>query len=68
MAQKKGLAGPTYQTLSKGLHHEQTFISTIEFGGESFQGDVMKKKKQAENSAAKVAWMKLKEGNDLIIQ
>ncbi|XP_078444278.1 double-stranded RNA-binding protein 1-like isoform X2 [Wolffia australiana] len=56
-----GHPGPKYETNAGGLPHSRTFLSIVEIDGERFEGDIMNTKKQAENSAAKVAWTKLNE-------
>ncbi|KAG8376423.1 hypothetical protein BUALT_Bualt09G0061900 [Buddleja alternifolia] len=60
-AQKKGLLCPTYETVSSGLSHRPSFVSTVEIGSGTFRGDEAKTKKQAEMNAAKIAYMALQE-------
>lgn len=62
MAQKRGLGLPTYSTFQSGEVHVPTFVSTVKIGEESFEGERSRTKKQAEMSAAKVAYITLKEG------
>ncbi|KAK9289859.1 hypothetical protein L1049_008020 [Liquidambar formosana] len=60
LAQKEGFL-PTYKTISSGLSHIPTFVTTVEIKGDNFQGEEAKTKKQAEMNAAKVAYIALKE-------
>ncbi|CAL0299223.1 unnamed protein product [Lupinus luteus] len=60
-AQKEGFRLPSYNTNRYGESHMPTFVSQVEIEGESFTGQEAKSKKQAETSAAKVAYMTLKE-------
>ncbi|KAK2638294.1 hypothetical protein Ddye_026089 [Dipteronia dyeriana] len=62
LAQKKGYALPIYMTNVSGEAHVPTFVSTVEVKGELFTGQRSKTKKQAEMSAAKVAYTTIKEG------
>ncbi|OIV90075.1 hypothetical protein TanjilG_01529 [Lupinus angustifolius] len=59
--QKEGFRLPSYNTNRYGESHMPTFVSQVEIEGESFTGQEAKSKKQAETSAAKVAYMTLKE-------
>lgn len=61
LAQKEGFDFPVYSTNTSGLSHMPTFVTTVETGGEFFTGDEANTKKQAEMSAAKVAYVTLKE-------
>ncbi|XP_044482533.1 double-stranded RNA-binding protein 1-like isoform X2 [Mangifera indica] len=61
LAQKKGYALPVYHTNRSGEAHIPTFVSTVEVELEIFTGQEAKTKKQAEMSAAKVAYLTLKE-------
>lgn len=63
LAQKESYALPVYNTKQSGESHAPIFVSTVEVGGEVFSGQEAKTKKQAETSAAKVAYMRLKEPN-----
>lgn len=63
LAQKEAYALPVYNTKQSGESHAPTFVSTVEVGGQVFSGQEAKSKKQAEMSAAKVAYMRLKEPN-----
>lgn len=56
LAQKKGLQFPKYTTVRSGPSHVPTFVSTVEIGTDVFQGLEARTKKQAEMSAAKVAY------------
>ncbi|KAI9186904.1 hypothetical protein LWI28_022090 [Acer negundo] len=62
LAQKKGYALPIYMTNVSGEAHVPTFVSTVEVKGELFTGQRSKTKKQAEMSAAKVAYVTIIEG------
>ncbi|KAJ0080183.1 hypothetical protein Patl1_22819 [Pistacia atlantica] len=61
LAQKEGYALPVYHTNRSGEAHAPTFVSTVEVEAEVFTGQEAKTKKQAEMSAAKVAYLTLKE-------
>lgn len=63
LAQKEAYALPVYNTKHSGESHAPIFVSTVEVGGQVFSGQETKTKKQAEMSAAKVAYMRLKEPN-----
>lgn len=52
---------PAYTTVNSGAFHMPTFYSTVDVEGEKFSGHVGRSKKQAELSAAKVAYTTLKE-------
>lgn len=56
-AQRKGLRLPIYDTQKSGPVHMPLFISTVEVGGKSFQGQEAKTKKAAEMNAAKAAYI-----------
>ncbi|KAJ6951798.1 double-stranded RNA-binding protein 4 isoform X2 [Populus alba] len=56
MAQREGCGLPTYCTEKSGESHAPTFISTVEINGVSFTGKEARTKKQAEMSAAKIAY------------
>ncbi|XP_022149390.1 double-stranded RNA-binding protein 1-like isoform X2 [Momordica charantia] len=62
MAQKRGLGLPAYSTLQSGEVHAPIFVSIVKVGEETFEGQQSRTKKQAEMSAAKVAYISLKEG------
>ncbi|KAH7571676.1 hypothetical protein JRO89_XS04G0116000 [Xanthoceras sorbifolium] len=61
LAQKQGYALPIYKTNKSGEPHVPTFVSTVEVEGEVFTGQEAKTKKQAEISAAKVAYVTITE-------
>ncbi|KAA8518385.1 hypothetical protein F0562_015732 [Nyssa sinensis] len=61
LAQKKGFSLPSYDTTVSGPPHIPNFVSTVEIGGQLFQGQEAKNKKQAEMNAAKVAYIGLQE-------
>lgn len=62
LVQKEGsLHLPTYSTSRSGEAHSPVFVSSVEIEGENFIGEEAKTKKQAETSAAKVAYNALKE-------
>lgn len=62
MAQKKGLGLPVYSTSQSGEIHVPVFVSTVKIGEANFEGEQSRTKKQAEMSAAKAAYMSIKEG------
>nr|GMD61644.1 double-stranded RNA-binding protein 1-like [Ipomoea batatas] len=64
LGQSKGLAMPAYMTTMSGKHHNLTFLSSVEIDGDVFHGTAAMSKKQAENNAAKVAYMSLMEAED----
>lgn len=64
MAQKEGFYFPSYSTTKTGPAHMPTFVSTVQVGGEIYQGREYKTKKQAEMNAAKVAYNVLLERKD----
>lgn len=61
LAQKEGFRLPIYSTNRSGEPHMPVFVSQVEVEGEVFTGQEAKSKKQAELSAAKLAYMALKE-------
>lgn len=61
LAQKEGRGLPAYCTNRSGEAHVPLFVSTVEIEGEIFTGQAAKTKKQAEMSAAKVAYIALKQ-------
>ncbi|XP_020221439.1 double-stranded RNA-binding protein 1 [Cajanus cajan] len=61
LAQKEGFRLPIYTTNRSGEAHMPIFESQVEVEGELYTGQEAKSKKQAELSAAKVAYMALKE-------
>lgn len=66
MAQKGGLGLPAYSTSQSGEVHVPVFVSTVKVGEENFEGKPSRTKKQAEMSAAKVAYFTIKEGSQSI--
>ncbi|CAJ1947918.1 unnamed protein product [Sphenostylis stenocarpa] len=66
LAQKEGFQLPIYSTNKSGEAHSPIFVSQVEVEGELFTGQEAKSKKQAEMSAAKVAYMALKESKGVI--
>lgn len=61
LVQREGFHLPVYSTSKSGEAHMPTFVSNVEIEGERFTGQEAKNKKQAEMSAAKVAYTILKE-------
>ncbi|KAG6737545.1 hypothetical protein POTOM_059073 [Populus tomentosa] len=61
LAQREGCGLPTYLTDKSGEAHVPTFVSKVEIEGEIFTGQGAKTKKQAEMSAAKIAFTALKQ-------
>ncbi|KAJ8771647.1 hypothetical protein K2173_026824 [Erythroxylum novogranatense] len=61
LAHRKGYQLPTYVTVVNGEVHLPTFLSTVKVGGQCFTGQEAKTKKQAELSAAKVAYTTLQQ-------
>ncbi|XP_057466720.1 double-stranded RNA-binding protein 1-like [Actinidia eriantha] len=66
LAQKKGLHIPKYATTNSGPPHMPSFVSTVEIGGQSFEGKAAKSKKQAETNAAKIAYSGLQEPKESV--
>ncbi|XP_019160074.1 PREDICTED: uncharacterized protein LOC109156687 isoform X2 [Ipomoea nil] len=56
LEQKQGGLFPVYKTIQSGPPHDPTFVATVVVGGETYQGQVAKSKKQAEMSAAEIAY------------
>ncbi|GAU48806.1 hypothetical protein TSUD_406390 [Trifolium subterraneum] len=66
LTQREGFSKPTYKTTESGSSHLPTFFSTIEVEGLEFHGKASRSKKLAENDAAKIAYIALKEcGRDM---
>ncbi|XP_021819815.1 uncharacterized protein LOC110761613 isoform X11 [Prunus avium] len=61
LIQKEGFSMPVYSTKNFGKVHVPIFVSTVEIEGETFTGSEARSKKQAEMSAAKVAYHTLRE-------
>ncbi|KAF4367468.1 hypothetical protein F8388_025886 [Cannabis sativa] len=66
LVQRKGLHLPTYSTERFGEPHCPVFVSTVEIEGKRFSGEKEKTKKLAETSAAKAAYIALKEGKSSV--
>jgi dsRNA-specific ribonuclease len=66
MARREGCGFPTYFTEKSGEAHAPTFISKVEIDGVSFTGKEARNKKQAEMSAAKIAYTALQQRTFLI--
>jgi len=62
-----GLQLPVYSTAKSGEAHRPTFTSQVEIEGKVYTGQESKTKKQAEMSAAKVAYTTLKELKGMFI-
>lgn len=58
---------PAYTTVNSGASHMPTFSSTVDVEGEKFCGNAGKSKKQVELSAAKVAYITLKERKLILV-
>ncbi|CAH9068483.1 unnamed protein product [Cuscuta europaea] len=56
LAHKLGFLFPTYKTVQYGPPHGATFISFVQIGEESYEGQSAKTKKQAEMNAAEIAY------------
>ncbi|KAH8480812.1 hypothetical protein H0E87_030896 [Populus deltoides] len=61
LARREGCGLPTYWTDKSGEAHAPTFVSKVEIEGEIFTGQGAKTKKQAEMSAAKIAYTALQQ-------
>ncbi|KAF5749159.1 double-stranded RNA-binding protein 2-like isoform X1 [Tripterygium wilfordii] len=61
LAQKECYGLPSYNTLKSGEPHVPIFVSTVEVEGELFTGREAKTKKQAEMSAARIAYKAIKD-------
>ncbi|XP_052175516.1 uncharacterized protein LOC127790229 isoform X2 [Diospyros lotus] len=57
----KSSHAPKYKTTVSGPPQKPIFISTVEIGGKSFQGQASKRKRQAEDNAAKLAYSSFRE-------
>ncbi|GMY20268.1 double-stranded RNA-binding protein 1-like [Fagus crenata] len=60
LVQKEGFSLPVYDTKRSGEVHVPIFVSTVEIDREIFKGHEARTKKQAEMSAAKIAYTTLK--------
>ncbi|XP_050137020.1 double-stranded RNA-binding protein 1-like isoform X3 [Malus sylvestris] len=61
LIQKEGFSIPVYSSRMSGEPHVPVFVSSVEIEGETFMGQEARSKKQAELSAAKVAYHTLRE-------
>ncbi|XP_068335834.1 double-stranded RNA-binding protein 1-like isoform X2 [Pyrus communis] len=61
LIQKEGFSIPIYSSRMSGEPHIPVFVSSVEIEGETFMGQEARSKKQAELSAAKVAYHTLRE-------
>ncbi|KAB2623776.1 double-stranded RNA-binding protein 4-like [Pyrus ussuriensis x Pyrus communis] len=61
LIQKEGFSIPVYSSRMTGKPHVPIFVSSVEIEGETFMGQEARSKKQAELSAAKVAYHTLRE-------
>nr|XP_028964339.1 double-stranded RNA-binding protein 4-like isoform X3 [Malus domestica] len=61
LIQKEGFSIPIYSSRMSGEPHIPVFVSSVEIEGETFIGQEARSKKQAELSAAKVAYHTLRE-------
>ncbi|XP_045816874.1 double-stranded RNA-binding protein 1-like [Trifolium pratense] len=59
LTQREGFCKPTYKTTESGSSH--LFFSTVEVEGLEFHGKASRSKKLAENDAAKISYIALKE-------
>lgn len=59
LAHQRDISLPKYKTISVGEPHNLTFFSSVEIKEEIFHGDGAKSKKQAEENAAKDAYITL---------
>ncbi|XP_019160062.1 PREDICTED: double-stranded RNA-binding protein 1-like isoform X2 [Ipomoea nil] len=64
LEQKQGGLFPVYKTIQSGPPHDPTFVATVVVGGETYQGLEAKSKKQAEMSAAEVAYNSCMKGTE----
>lgn len=60
-AHRAGMKLPAYTTVRTGPGYAPVFTCTVELAGMSFSGEQARTKKQAQKSAAMVAWFSLKE-------
>ncbi|KAL2619018.1 hypothetical protein AAZV13_08G280000 [Glycine max] len=61
LSERQDFHKPTYKTMQAGSPHMPTFFSTVEVEGVEFHGKGGRSKKQAEEDAAKIAYIALKE-------
>jgi len=60
LTSREGFHKPTYKTMQAGSPNMPTFFSTLEVEGEEFHGKGCRSKKEAEEDAAKIAYIALK--------
>ncbi|CAH9138698.1 unnamed protein product [Cuscuta epithymum] len=56
VAQKLGFLSPVYKTIQDGPPHNASFVTTVQVGDETYEGQTAKSKKLAEMNAAEVAY------------
>ncbi|KAF1885185.1 hypothetical protein Lal_00029074 [Lupinus albus] len=61
LTQRKCFGKPTYKTTQSGYPNMPTFFSTVEVESMEFHGKAAKSKKEAQQNAANVAYLALKE-------
>ncbi|KAG5001959.1 hypothetical protein JHK87_023031 [Glycine soja] len=61
LSERQDFHKPTYKTMQAGSPHMPTFFSTVEVEGVEFHGRGGRSKNQAEEDAAKIAYIALKE-------
>ena len=61
LSEREGFSKPIYKTTQIGPPHMPTFFSTVEVEGIGFHGKASKSEKEAEEDAAKIAYITLKE-------
>ncbi|RAL50889.1 hypothetical protein DM860_005245 [Cuscuta australis] len=66
LAQKLGFLRPVYRTIQCGPPHAASFMSTVQVGQETYEGQAAKNKKQAISNAAEVAYNTLINCTDLV--
>lgn len=57
---REGIHKPTYKTVQAGCPYMPTFFSTLEVEGVEFHGKGCRSKREAEEDAAKIAYIVLK--------
>nr|KYP60889.1 hypothetical protein KK1_023309 [Cajanus cajan] len=66
LTEREGFCKPTCKTMQAGSPHMPTFFSTVEIEGVEFHGKGSRSMQQAEEDAAKIAYIALK-GCKLIV-
>nr|XP_007146427.1 hypothetical protein PHAVU_006G039700g [Phaseolus vulgaris]ESW18421.1 hypothetical protein PHAVU_006G039700g [Phaseolus vulgaris] len=61
LTEREGFHKPTYKTMQAGSLYMPTFFSTLEVEGVEFHGKGCRSKKEAEEDAANIAYIALKE-------